>query len=349
MFKNFNLVSIISIVIISLFVGVVFVYADWSVPLNQPPTCIAGNPGCNTPINTGSTNQIKLGSLGVYGLNTSGIFLNPLSGDPFACDSSQKGFLYFNGSSNKHFMCNGSGWADYQGPAGAQGIQGIAGATGAIGATGATGATGSQGPKGDKGDIGATGSQGPAGATGLQGPVGGMNIQVFTTNGTFTIPTGVTRIRVDIVGGGGGGGKSGSGGNGGGGGGWRFGVFDVTPEVNYIVTVGSGGSGGSGNIGGNGGNTSFGSLMTADGGKGNGVGGGSIGGNGGFNGTGGSIGCNGGVGGSSGGNYSGGGGKSGGNGGSYGGGGGGGKSFIDYSNPGFSAGAGATGVVVVQW
>ena len=57
MFKNFNLASIISIIIIGLFVGVVFVYADWSAPISSPPTCVSGDPGCDTPINVSNNTQ----------------------------------------------------------------------------------------------------------------------------------------------------------------------------------------------------------------------------------------------------------------------------------------------------
>ncbi len=178
MFKNFNFDSILSIIIIGLFVGVVFVYADWSAPISSPPTCVAGNPGCDTPINVSSIDQTKLGSLGVLGLNAYGILLNPVSDAPVTCNLSKKGFLYFNDSSNKHFMCNGSSWTDYTGPAGAPGPTGATGATGANGSQGpagpqgATGATGPIGPVGPQGATGATGPQGPQGSAGPQGPQG---------------------------------------------------------------------------------------------------------------------------------------------------------------------------------
>jgi hypothetical protein len=72
------------------------------------------------------------------------------------------------------------------------------------------------------------------------------NLHVFTTNGTFIVPTNVTRIRVDLWGGGGGGGKSTTGANGGGGGagGYAFNVLSVIPGTNYTVTVGIGGTNG---------------------------------------------------------------------------------------------------------
>lgn len=57
MFKNFTLASILSIIIIGLFVGVIFVYANWAAPISSPPTCVAGNPGCDAPINVSNSTQ----------------------------------------------------------------------------------------------------------------------------------------------------------------------------------------------------------------------------------------------------------------------------------------------------
>jgi len=88
---------------------------------------------------------------------------------------------------------------------------------------------------------------------------GGDN-QKFTSNGTFTVPAGVTLVHVTLCGGGGsGGGSASSDGGGGGSGAVYIGVpVDVTPSQNISVTVGSGGSGGG--IGGRGDDTSFGTL-----------------------------------------------------------------------------------------
>ena len=51
------------------------------------------------------------------------------------------------------------------------------------------------------------------------GPYSGQRGQVFASSGTFTIPTGVTAIKVTVCGGGGGGGASQQGGGAAGGGG----------------------------------------------------------------------------------------------------------------------------------
>lgn len=75
-------------------------------------------------------------------------------------------------------------------------------------------------------------------------------MQHFTSGGTFTVPAGVTLIKVQVLGGGGGGGTGGfaSGrvqGGGGGGGGYAEGIFEVTSGDSYTVVVGSGGTGAS--------------------------------------------------------------------------------------------------------
>lgn len=95
--------------------------------------------------------------------------------------------------------------------------------------------------------------------------------QLFTASGSWTAPTGVTRVYVVVAGGGGGGGGgAGScnppGGNGGFGG-VSVGIMTVVPGTAYTVTVGAGGSGGVTGTNGVAGNTSsFGALMSATGG-----------------------------------------------------------------------------------
>lgn len=85
----------------------------------------------------------------------------------------------------------------------------------------------------------------------------GFGGQVFTAPGTFTIPTGVTKLKVTVIGGGGGqngfstalpspAGASQAGGGGGGAIGYLTGL---TPGGTLAVTVGAGGAGGASNAG----------------------------------------------------------------------------------------------------
>jgi hypothetical protein len=105
------------------------------------------------------------------------------------------------------------------------------------------------------------------------------NHQVFTSNGTFTIPTGITAVKVTVVGGGGAGGGSTGANMGGGGASGGCGIkwlTGLTPGNTLSVTVGTGGSGASGAAGGNGAASSVASgtqtitTITANGGNGGG-------------------------------------------------------------------------------
>jgi hypothetical protein len=95
-------------------------------------------------------------------------------------------------------------------------------------------------------------------------------VQIFTTNGNFIVPAGVTSIQVEVWGAGGAGGTGGGtllGGGGGGGGGYSRSLLSVTPLASYSMTVGSGANpstldGGQGEL------SSFGGIVTARGGNG---------------------------------------------------------------------------------
>ena len=98
----------------------------------------------------------------------------------------------------------------------------------------------------------------------------GASAEVFTANGTFTIPTGITRVKMTVVGGGGGGGggqnsgccnPAAPGGGGGGGGSAIKWFTSLTPGNTLTVTRGAGGGGGG--VAGNG--TSGGTSSVASG------------------------------------------------------------------------------------
>lgn len=104
---------------------------------------------------------------------------------------------------------------------------------------------------------------------------GFTSTQVFTSNGTFTVPAGVTNIMVEVWGGGGGGGygnQSTAYACGGQGGGYGRSFLTVTPGANHAVTIGAGGAAATGTcgLGSTGGTTSFGTptSITATGGQG---------------------------------------------------------------------------------
>jgi hypothetical protein len=214
-------------------------------------------------------------------------------------------------------------------------------------------------------------------------------VQVFVASGTFTVPTGVTSLKVTVVGGGGsGGGRSDSatyvGGCGGGGGGaaikW---ITGITSGTAITVTIGAGGLPCSATAPANGlvgGTSSFGTYCSATGGSGGGYGNNLVlisqqGGGAGGIGTGGDLNIKGGggalgssafcKGGGSGGSsilgggaqstlISSSGGQSGSGtggfaGGSYGGGGGGAYASTVSASTSRVSGAGASGVVIVEW
>ena len=100
--------------------------------------------------------------------------------------------------------------------------------------------------------------------------------QVFTGSGTYTPSAGMLFAQVEAIGGGGGTGggdnSSNRAGAGAGAGGYAYGLFSAgTIGVSQTVTIGAAGtagaaSGSPGTTGGNGGNTTFGALLTANGG-----------------------------------------------------------------------------------
>jgi hypothetical protein len=102
---------------------------------------------------------------------------------------------------------------------------------------------------------------------------GFSSILAFSTSRSWTVPNGVSLLKVRLVGGGGGGGGGGVGfgGAGGGAGGSTEGIFPVVAGTAFWVAVGAGGGGSSpGATASFGGTSSFGSLCSATGGAGGG-------------------------------------------------------------------------------
>ena len=96
---------------------------------------------------------------------------------------------------------------------------------------------------------------------------------VISASTVWTVPTGVSLLRVRLVGGGGGGGGGDAGyaGGGGGAGGYAEGVIAVQPSQQFALSVGSGGAGSPGRSTAAAGNTtSFAGLLSATGGGGGG-------------------------------------------------------------------------------
>jgi len=114
-------------------------------------------------------------------------------------------------------------------------------------------ATGTAITLGDSGDVFSYGS----GAGGLGGLA---SVQTFTSSGTWTKPTGVTKVIVEVQGAGGGGSQNSSV-NGrcisGGGGGYAKKFLDVSSISTSTITVGAAGTGGSSAAGTVGGNSSW--------------------------------------------------------------------------------------------
>jgi hypothetical protein len=100
----------------------------------------------------------------------------------------------------------------------------------------------------------------------------GFSRQVaFASSASWTVPAGVTRARIRLVGGGGGGGGStaANSGGGGGAGGYAEGIVNLAPGQVITVTIGGGGGGcGAQATAATGGTTAFGSYLNATGGLG---------------------------------------------------------------------------------
>jgi hypothetical protein len=111
--------------------------------------------------------------------------------------------------------------------------------------------------------------------TATYGGIAGSTGQVITSSTTFTVPAGITKLKVTCIGAGGGGAGAidssdgaGEGGSGGAGGCAIKFVTGLTPGSTVTVTIGTGGGGGGRGTGAAGGSTSFGTYCVAGGGGG---------------------------------------------------------------------------------
>ncbi|KKS35298.1 MAG: putative outer membrane protein [Parcubacteria group bacterium GW2011_GWC2_42_12] len=62
-FKFFLLLIAAIILTLGLSISGQSLLAEWTAPVNNPPACIIGNPGCDAPVNVSATPQIKAGAL----------------------------------------------------------------------------------------------------------------------------------------------------------------------------------------------------------------------------------------------------------------------------------------------
>jgi hypothetical protein len=103
-------------------------------------------------------------------------------------------------------------------------------------------------------------SNGSAWVSEASGSYAGSSIVAFYSSGTFTVPTGITQLYVEVVSGGAGASESGNIYGGRGGYAWAR-ITGLTPGSSITVTVGAGGG-----VGGDGGTSSFGSFVSCTGG-----------------------------------------------------------------------------------
>lgn len=252
----------------------------------QGPQGAQGTPGVAGP--TGATGpagvqglQGTQGPAGTNGTNGSSAYQVALS----------NGFV----GTEAQWLVSLQGATGVQGPAGAQGIQGIPGAVGATGATGQNGlnalikttteAAGANCTNGgtkietgidangngvlDVGEVNASQTTYVCNGTDISSSgVQFSNMEVYSTPGSYiwTCPTGVTKIMVEVWGGGSGGNAGSE--RGGAGGGYGKQILTVIPGILYTLVVGVGGTyvAGAPPTATSGGTTNFSNLISATGG-----------------------------------------------------------------------------------
>lgn len=141
--KNVFTVSKVLIIVLSLSVGVSYVFADWAPPLTSPPSCPVGDPGCDAPVNVGTVAQIKDGDLTVdafaallnsYFAQKLGIGIVPSASSPALEVAGQVKITGGSPGSGKVLTSDSTGLASWEAPTtgggtggGINGVNGIAG------------------------------------------------------------------------------------------------------------------------------------------------------------------------------------------------------------------------------
>jgi hypothetical protein len=262
-----------------------FIVFAWTSPPGVPPICPAGEPGCETPLHTGTAGQSKTGGLllntggastglivehGNVGIGTltpsvkldvkgGGIRINPDGVAKPTCDASTRGVMWTEygstGEGDQTIVCNKTPAETYEWTevASKRIIQASGG--------------------NEVYDFVADGTNGVLGQK--------YRVHKFTSVGQFNFaidyaPGGIAEVEYLIVAGGGGGATDAEIGGGGGGGGLLTGTLNATTQ-SYVVVVGAGGARGSGpdesgagtgTNGGDGGNSVFGAMIAIGGGGG---------------------------------------------------------------------------------
>jgi hypothetical protein len=225
-----------------------------------------------SPLGGAKTKDLAGGGGGAGGAGTAATMLMAgVGGEGYSCNITGSSVKYGpgggGGARNTKFS-PGAGGADGGGAGGEDGSDGTNGTANTGGGGGGGGYHNeSQPPYDEKIHEG----KGGAGGSGIVIVKYGSTVVSFTSSTTWTVPGGVTSVKVLVVGGGGGGGES-IGGGGGGGGVIYNESYSVTAGNSIIVTVGAGGAGGDGTPGyppgAKGGNSVFGTLIALGGGGG---------------------------------------------------------------------------------
>ncbi len=263
------------IIVFILTIGVSYTLATWTnPPTGTPPNCPAGEPGCDAPLNVGSSGQAKAGRLGINQTSVptsnykalevlGGITSNTLNGEGGIFSYGQSAGLAFQTrdvTPPLTWLWYAAKYSDRE-PA----VRLWNSADSDVLTINRAGII-----KARDFCLDVVNGKCLGGSETVE-LIHGK--KMFKENGVFVVPAGVTKVWVSMSGGGGGGGN-GSGTKPGGGGGGADAIMaeelTVTPGSSYSIVVGAGGQKGSqiGSRGNAGGDSSFGDLIKTKGGYG---------------------------------------------------------------------------------